>query len=123
MPIAGADTLPWVEGRASVAVIGLTTEGPPGSKTGARAQGLPRNLGDPVSSVDTDHGAGVAEIHPHARRRDLPRQDRERTSGRATELPSKATSAAAETGSRSVPLYRRSWGTDPSGPSGGKGAP
>lgn len=58
-PSLGADTLPWVEGRAPVAAIGLTTRGPPGSKTGARAQGLPRNLGDPVSSVDT-HGAGIA---------------------------------------------------------------
>src|SRR5262245_11235703 len=123
MPLAGADILPWVEGRAVAVEIGLTTTGPPGSEAGARAQGRPRNRGDPVCSVD-EHGAGIAETHPMLA--DVPcrtEDGRERAAGRRYRRARQMSAVGWAAGSRSASLYQRTWGTGPTGPSGGKGAP
>ena len=59
-PIAGADAVPIAEGDAE-ASYGPDAEVPPGSESGARTQGLSRNLGGPVVSIDFEATWGLSD--------------------------------------------------------------
>jgi hypothetical protein len=92
----------------------------PGSQSRARAQGSSRNLGDPVISADETGRATRQKPKVCGGRHAKPQKERRQHAGavpRATAMER----TGRMTGSRIRPKYRRSRGTRPRGPGGGKG--
>ena len=116
--VAGAERLVTLEGnivtrsRPRVTVL-------PGSKSTARGQGYPRNLGDPIVSID-ETGERAADQLSEARERRVPaRRERRRTRRwyRGARKPSDPEGTMGSRSACTVPVKR---GNLPEGPRGGR---
>ena len=101
----------WRGGPTGVGEQGMSTWGSPGTW-------------EALSSPRVNQDKGDWLIKPLACSDERSVTDRSEPASESGTAKRRQRSAAGRTtGSRSAPYYRRSWGTDPPGPSRGKGAP